>query len=84
MTCTCGRIKVGGEVTEQRNWSPECEEHGLGSAWYASAEQVERRRAQSDRLRDLQRQAREARALATKANAEMDDETLRWCLGGDV
>ena len=60
--CKCGRIKVGGQVTESRNWNPDCPMHGLDSAYWKSPEQVAKREAQNSRLRDLQRQAREARA----------------------
>ena len=59
--CVCGHIKIGSEVTELRNWNPDCPEHGVSSTWYRSPEQMEKRRAQDERLRDLQRQAREAR-----------------------
>lgn len=55
--CTCSRLSVGGGL----NWNPDCAAHGLTTDWYRSPEQVERRRVQSERLRDLQRQAREAR-----------------------
>lgn len=65
MTCACGRISVGMTLTDARNLNPGCEEHGIHSEWYKSPEQVARRRAQNDRLRDLQRQAREARRKAT-------------------
>ena len=61
MTCTCPFIKVGGEATESRNWDPECDRHGVKSAWYQSPEQIEKRERDSARLRDLQHQAREAR-----------------------
>lgn len=60
--CWCPQIKVGGQVTESRNWNHCCPEHGLGSDWYESDEQVEKRRQQNERLRDLQAQARAARA----------------------
>ncbi len=61
MTCSCGRLRVGMHETTARNLNPDCEEHGIESDWYRSPEQVENRRAQNERLRDLQRQAREAR-----------------------
>lgn len=32
--CVCGRIRVGMKVTENRNWNPDCPEHGIGSEWY--------------------------------------------------
>ncbi|MDA8358285.1 MAG: hypothetical protein M0Z95_18800 [Actinomycetota bacterium] len=71
MACSCARIRVGPEVTEARNWDPGCPEHGMASAWWNSPEQVERRREQNERLRDLQRQAREARRAAQ--GEELDD-----------
>jgi hypothetical protein len=57
MSCVCGRLSIG----EGRNWNPDCGEHGTESEWYRSAEQVAKRSAQNERLRDLQAQAREAR-----------------------
>ena len=59
--CTCGHVRIGGELTGARNWNPDCAVHGLGSHWYRSPEQVAKRAAQNDRLRDLQAQARAAR-----------------------
>lgn len=61
ISCTCGYIKVGGTITESRNWHPECAEHGLKSDWYRLPAQVFKREADNARLRDLQRRAREAR-----------------------
>jgi hypothetical protein len=65
--CTCGRIKVGSEVTEHRNWNPDCPTHGVQSDWYRSPEQQAKRHAQDTRLRDLQWRAREARERARDA-----------------
>lgn len=62
--CSCSRIKIGMTVTEQRNWNPDCHEHGTMSKWYHSDEQVAKRQAQRERLLDLQTQAREARRRA--------------------
>jgi hypothetical protein len=62
--CSCGKIRIGMEITEHRNWSPDCPEHGLDSEWYRSPEQVQKREEQNARLLDLQRQAREARQRA--------------------
>lgn len=62
--CECGHIKIGTEDFGARNWSPDCPEHGLKSNWWNSKEQQTKREEQNDRLRDLQRQAREARARA--------------------
>jgi hypothetical protein len=65
VTCRCGRIKVGSTVTENRDWNPDCAEHGVKSEWYQSPERTAKRQAESDRLRDLYRRAREARATIT-------------------
>ena len=64
MACACGRIRLGLVVTDARNWDPDCSEHGTASAWWNSEEQVERRREDAERLRDLQRRAAEARKAA--------------------
>ena len=60
MTCSCGRIKVGMEVTEARNWNPDCPEHGLGTFWWKTVGKP-RQDEQNARLRELQARAREAR-----------------------
>lgn len=68
--CTCGRIALGMEVTENREWNPECREHGRDSTWWnAPAQRADRatRRAASI---ELQAGAREARARATSAAQE--------------
>jgi hypothetical protein len=59
--CSCARIKVGSEITEHRNWNPNCVEHGLDSAWWSSDEQVAKRQEQNDRLKVLQQRAKELR-----------------------
>lgn len=64
MSCSCHPLSI---EDVPPNWNPDCQDHGLKSAWYCSPEQVERRRIQSERLRDLQRQAREAREKAREA-----------------
>jgi hypothetical protein len=53
VTCQCSRLAVGRELTEHRNWNPDCPEHGVGSDWYESDEQVAARRRQNELLRDL-------------------------------
>lgn len=68
MDCTCGRIKIGMKVTEQRNWHPACREHGLGTAWWNSPEQVAKREAQAVRSADLQARAKAARKAAREAS----------------
>lgn len=64
-TCRCRFLKIDGRNTYARDWNPDCPEHGTASAWYRSDEQVAKRAADSERLRDLQRRAREARRKAT-------------------
>jgi len=59
--CTCGRIAIGMEVTEARNWNPECKEHGWSSDWYATPERVQKRAEQDRKLRELQKKAAAAR-----------------------
>ena len=58
-TCTCGRIKVGNEVTELRNWNPDCAEHGTDSAWWNSPEQVAKRQENHNLLQIKARAARD-------------------------
>ena len=73
MTCTCSRLKVGGKLTESRNWNPDCTEHGTDSEWYRSPDVVARRDEQRQRTIDLQRRAREARSKHA-ATPEGDDQ----------
>lgn len=68
--CGCAVVKVGGKPTLSRNWNPGCAEHGTTSMWYTSPEQVTRRAADSERLRDLQRRAREARNASRTDNVD--------------
>lgn len=70
MSCRCGVIKVGGQPTSNRDWNPDCPEHGTASSWHRSPEQTKKRTADSERLRDLQRRAREARATARRKTVE--------------
>jgi hypothetical protein len=62
--CTCPQIMVGTHVSGARNWKHSCPEHGVESEWWNSPEQIAKRKADSERLRDLQVQAREARKVA--------------------
>lgn len=66
--CGCGELKVGGQPTGQFNWNPDCAVHGVTSEWYRSPEQVAKREAQDQRLRDLQAAAREARRAIAPRN----------------
>jgi len=62
--CRCGRIRVGMKITENRNWNPDCPEHGTDSYWYHSDAQSAKRQAQAERTASLQAQARAARRRA--------------------
>lgn len=66
--CLCGRICVGLTVTESRNWNPDCPVHCVGSLWWDSAEQRQKRDERSTRVRDLQRQAAEAKARTSSSH----------------
>lgn len=63
--CTCGRLRVGSELTEHRNWNPDCAVHGTASAWYNDPERRDARDAKNAEVLDLQRCAREARRRAS-------------------
>lgn len=65
MSCECGRIALGLEVTEARNWNPECPEHGVASEWWNCEEQVQDRIRRRVELAKLQARAREARRRAS-------------------
>lgn len=67
--CSCGRIAVGMTITANRNWNPECAEHGLRSDWYRSPEQVTRRAQADEQLRDLYARARAARQAAREGRS---------------
>jgi hypothetical protein len=60
--CTCGRIAIGMEVTEHREWHRNCPEHGVYSTWWNSPEQQQARAARRQESIELQARAREARA----------------------
>ncbi|MGW6913738.1 hypothetical protein ACWGB8_07950 [Kitasatospora sp. NPDC054939] len=66
--CTCGRLAVGMEVTEHREWHRDCPQHGVYSTWWNSPEQVEARAVRRRESIDLQARARAIR-LATRATA---------------
>jgi hypothetical protein len=60
VACTCGRIRVGNEVTEAGNLDLDCPAHGTKSEWYNSPEHKANRDEFADRLRRLQAKARAA------------------------
>lgn len=59
--CRCKPLKIQGELTGQREWNPACPFHGIHTDWYRSAEQMARREAERQALRDLQAKAAAAR-----------------------
>ena len=72
MTCSCARLRVGFELTDQREWNPTCREHGVGSAWYLSPEQTAKRAQQNERTAALAALARRARAGETVTREEIN------------
>lgn len=62
--CSCSHVMVGGQRTDNKNWNPDCETHGTKSEWYNSPTQKEKRKERSERLRELQLRAGEARRNA--------------------
>lgn len=61
MTCTCPEVFAGPHPTGSKNWNPDCDAHGVASAWYNSDEQISQRNADRERSLRLQRLAREKR-----------------------
>lgn len=59
--CECARVYVGTQLSDNRNWNPDCPQHGIQSAWWKSPEQVMLRRQKADQLADLQAKARAAK-----------------------
>lgn len=53
MECTCPHLALGTKVLEQKNWDPDCEEHGTDSVWYTSEAETQRRLLQNERLRGM-------------------------------
>lgn len=78
-TCTCGRIRVGHELTEHRNLNLDCPTHGTNSAWRKSPEQVARREVQSATLRILQTKASAARELGHGCSTAENLEPVGEC-----
>lgn len=70
--CTCPRLAIGMEVTEVRDWSRGCPEHGIYSTWWNSPEQQAKREAQRAESAALQAKAKEMRlaALAARTGQE--------------
>jgi len=68
--CSCPRLALGLQVTEARNWNPDCPEHGIESPWWHSEEQRAERAASRSRLLELQRRAREARKRAGSLHSD--------------
>ncbi|MFE6500733.1 hypothetical protein [Kitasatospora sp. NPDC057738] len=62
--CTCGRIAIGLEVTDHREWHRDCRQHGVYSTWWNSPEQQAARETRRQSSIDLQARARDARLAA--------------------
>ena len=52
---------LGSKRTENKNWNPDCEEHGLESEWYNNPIQIQQREESKNRSIQLQRLARQRR-----------------------
>ena len=65
--CTCGRIAVGMQVTENRNWHDDCPAHGVGTEWY-KAEGKAYFTEQSRKAVEAQQRARKARENYRRMN----------------
>lgn len=61
MTCTCPHLAIGTEILKQKNWNPDCEEHGVDSAWYNSEKETSIRNARRERTMALQQLASKRR-----------------------
>lgn len=83
MICTCSSVRVGGEVLG-RNWSPDCPEHDVKSAWYKSPEQGAKRAEFDHRLRVLQLKAKAARRLGIGCPSGEKLHDVGECLVCDV
>lgn len=77
--CTCGRIAIGLEVTEHREWNPACPVHGTSSEWWNSEEQRAERAARAERTAELQARAREARKQGRAKAAQGWDQAEFTC-----
>jgi len=73
MTCTCPHIKVGSEITENRNLDPDCPLHGVGTDYWSSPALA----AQVARSVEMQRRAARARRIAADPDAASDSDKLR-------
>lgn len=74
-SCTCGRIAVGGTITESRNLDPDCVVHGVNSYWYNTMEQKAKREESTMRTRNLQGRAHKRRAGYWPAWWTLNDQT---------
>lgn len=82
--CGCPNIVLGTKITEQRNWNPDCEEHGWESEWYKSDMQQQKLKQQRIRTTALQRIARERRQgniTAQQAKERIKEIDKAYCDG---
>lgn len=59
--CTCSFLQIGTKKTDHKNFNPDCPLHGFDSEWYQSKEETNKRQKQSERLRSLFAQSKQAR-----------------------
>lgn len=71
--CRCGRIRLGHEITENRNLNLDCPVHGIGTDYWSSPAMT----AQIERAAEWQRRAARARHIAANPDAASASEKLR-------
>ena len=60
VACTCARLSVGLTITNDRDWRPDCPEHGKGTSYYREIflPQQARQNARIDELRRMKAERR--------------------------
>lgn len=71
MKCSCPHLVIGTQVLKEKNWNPDCSEHGVKSSWYNSDEQIKLRQAQREKTTALQKLAR------LRRNKQISQETAQ-------
>ncbi len=65
--CACHRLAVGLTLVADRDWNPDCPEHGTASTWWNSPGQTAERARRREESIALQRKAAELRRRARDA-----------------
>lgn len=73
MACTCPNIKVGSEITENRNLDPDSPLHGVGTGYWSSPALA----AQVECSVEMQRRAARARRVDAVPGEASDSDRLR-------